>query len=223
MTYTVDRNGQRFGPFAHDQVLQYLTQGSLLPSDQAWCAEQQRWLALAELLPPPILRASSVKKDQSGRKVFLFIAECVGFAVFAVILEQIPWSSLMNYVSQGAAVAATGISDSRSPAAQAPREGLPTRVGECTVATIESVRPRIDGVPDSGSSVTYENGGVQVGYTVEPNIEKSRPGDQVRMCLLSIEQDCPKDRHPGHEYRSTNLRTQLSWTKPDQTHSCLGA
>jgi hypothetical protein len=101
--------------------------------------------------------------------------------------------------------------------------GLPTRVGECANTTIEDVGTRLDGVADSGSAVSFTNGGGQVSYDMVPAVMQSRKGDPVRMCLVSIPQDCPKGDDRGRFYKTTNLRTHKSWRLPDSQHMCGGA
>lgn len=105
MTYTIQRNGQQFGPYDGTLVAQYLAQGNFLPTDQAWCAEQQRWMVLAELLPPPvyprppILQPVKAKRSFTA-KVFLFVFECIAFVIVVGIIRLIPWGSL--FATQGA-------------------------------------------------------------------------------------------------------------------------
>jgi hypothetical protein len=99
---------------------------------------------------------------------------------------------------------------------------LPVRVGQCVMTAIKEVRTRLD-TPGSGSAVSFENGGTQVGYETVPAIEHSRPGDRVRMCLVSVPKNCPKGDERGRVYRTTNLRTHQSWTMPDSAHMCGGA
>ncbi len=43
--------------------------------------------------------------------------------------------------------------------------GLPTKVGECTTTAIAKIGSRLEGMPDSGSAVSYANGGYQVSMT----------------------------------------------------------
>jgi hypothetical protein len=106
---------------------------------------------------------------------------------------------------------------------------LPKRVGACMETTIKSVETRLmDGstgkpIPGSGSAVSFTNGGYQVSYDTVPAIEQSRPGDPVRMCLVSIPRGCPKGDTRGRVYSTTNLRTHKSWRLPDSEHSCGGA
>ena len=97
------------------------------------------------------------------------------------------------------------------------------RIGDCTNTTVERISTRLEGVPDSGSVVCFKNGICQVDYDTVPAIEQSRRGDPVRMCLVSIERDCPKGTEPIREYRTTNLSTQKSWIRGDHGHSCRGA
>ena len=100
---------------------------------------------------------------------------------------------------------------------------LPTAVGSCSVTTIERIGSRLDGHPESGSGVVYANGGTQVSYEVIAALHRSRPGDRVRLCLLSIPANCPPGDDRGRVYRATNLRTGASWMAPDAQHSCGGA
>lgn len=102
-------------------------------------------------------------------------------------------------------------------------QGLPKQVGQCTNTTIKSVETRLEGVADSGSAVAFQNGGYQVSYDTVPEVEQSRRGDPVRMCLVSIPKNCPKGDDRGRFYRTTNLRTNQSWNLPDSEHMCGGA
>jgi hypothetical protein len=50
-----------------------------------------------------------------------------------------------------------------------------------------------------------------------------RSGDKVKLCLVSLPEDCPPGDDRGKIYRATNLRTGESWEAPDSQHSCGGA
>jgi hypothetical protein len=106
---------------------------------------------------------------------------------------------------------------------------LPKRVGDCVATTIAAIETRLqddathEPVPGSGSAVRFANGGYQVSYDTVPEIEESKKGDKVRMCLVSLPQDCPKGDERGKIYRTRNLRTKKSWKLPDAEHSCGGA
>jgi hypothetical protein len=100
---------------------------------------------------------------------------------------------------------------------------LPDYVGECVKTRIKSIETRLEGVPDSGSAVTFANGGYQVSYDTVPAIVHSKAGDPVRMCLVSIPRHCPQGDNRGRFYRTTNLRTHKGWKLPDSEHMCGGA
>jgi len=100
---------------------------------------------------------------------------------------------------------------------------LPTRVGHCSETTITVLASRLEKTPESGSAVEFENGGYQVSYETVPEVQQSRVGDKVRMCLVSIPTGCPKGDVRGRIYKTTNLRTRQSWELPDSQHSCGGA
>ena len=101
-------------------------------------------------------------------------------------------------------------------------EDLPTEIGACSETTIEDIGYRL-GDPDSGSAISYANGGGQVSSDTIPEIHRSRVGDPVRLCLVSIPEDCPPGDDRGKVYSATNLRTGESWEAPDSQHSCGGA
>lgn len=105
---------------------------------------------------------------------------------------------------------------------QAKAEDLPTEIGACSETTIEDIGYRL-GDPDSGSAISYANGGGQVSYDTIPEIHRSRVGDPVRLCLVSMPEDCPPGDDRGKVYSATNLRTGESWEAPDSQHSCGGA
>jgi hypothetical protein len=99
---------------------------------------------------------------------------------------------------------------------------LPTKIGACGMTTITDIGYRLD-TPDSGSAIVYANGGGQVSYDTIPEIHRSRIGDKVKLCLVSLPEDCPPGDDRGKIYRATNLRTGESWEAADSQHSCGGA
>jgi uncharacterized protein len=107
------------------------------------------------------------------------------------------------------------------------RADLPTTVGECRTTRIIDVADRfgedINSSTESGSSVSYRNGGYQVSYEKEGALVRSRMGDMVKMCLSSIPQDCPPGDDRGKTYKVENLRTGERWELPDAQHMCGGA
>lgn len=115
-----------------------------------------------------------------------------------------------------------------SPVAEAP-PAAPSEaaslgdVGDCFETNVVSVGPRLEGVPDSGSTITYESGLSQIDYARVPGIDNSQAGDRVRVCLVSVPENCPPGDDRGRVYTSTNLRTDETWTAPDSQHSCGGA
>ncbi len=107
--------------------------------------------------------------------------------------------------------------------------GMPAHVGQCTMTTVKKVETRLvdaatgQPTPGSGSAIEFANGGYQVSYNQVAAVDRSRPGDPVRICLASIPKDCPPGDDRGRTYRVTNLRTRGSWTLPDSEHMCGGA
>ena len=108
---------------------------------------------------------------------------------------------------------------------------MPRKVGACTPATIKSIGTRFSeklvkpksGAIDEGTSVELSNGVYGVSYEYVEAVARSRIGDQVMTCLVSVPKGCPKGDNRGKTYTTTNLRTQDSWTMPDSQHMCGGA
>ena len=88
-------------------------------------------------------------------------------------------------------------------------QGLPMRVGQCSTTRVKWVGTRLDNTPGSGSAIQFMNGGYQVSYDQVAAVDRSRPGDPVRMCLISIPKDCPPGDDRGRFYKTTNLRARF--------------
>lgn len=97
------------------------------------------------------------------------------------------------------------------------------QVGDCVETSVTLAGSRLEGVADSGSGVEFANGMSQVSYDVLPGIANSRVGDPVRVCLVSVPENCPPGDNRGRVYSGTNLRTNEIWTAPDSQHMCGGA
>src|SRR5581483_11934391 len=108
-------------------------------------------------------------------------------------------------------------------AGQAGADTLPIRPGQCEMTRVKDVTTRLEGVADSGSAIEYTNTGYQVSYDQIPGIDHSRPGDPIKLCLISIPQNCPPGDNRGRQYKATNLRTHESWQAADAEHMCGGA
>lgn len=125
------------------------------------------------------------------------------------------------------ALVACGPNAATTEAPTAPVEeqqtAAPENISDCVQTTVTVVGPRLEGVPDSGSSVTYANGLYQVSYDVVPAIANTQAGDEVRLCLVSIPENCPPGDNRGRIYDATNLRTNETWSAPDSQHMCGGA
>ena len=99
---------------------------------------------------------------------------------------------------------------------------LPTEIGACTETLIKEVTTRL-GTPDSGTVVQYANGPIQISYGTIAPATRSKTGDKVNVCLVSVPENCPPGDDRGKIYKATNLRTNESWEAPDSQHSCGGA
>ena len=97
------------------------------------------------------------------------------------------------------------------------------KVGECVDTQIAEIGARLQGVPDSGTTISYANGVYGVSYDIEPAIRKSRVGDPITLCLSSVPKGCPKGDDRGKIYRAINIRTRARWELSDSQHMCGGA
>jgi hypothetical protein len=144
------------------------------------------------------------------------------------------WIFGLVFVSLTSAVAAQSSKPEVPPARQnlvpvnpaiTPNDPLPTRVFDCGGSVISLVGGRLEGLPNSGSTAVFTNGGRSVSYDVVDAIRRSRVGDHVMMCLVYIPdpQKCPPGDTRGRVYTVTNLRTLESWTLSPDQHKCGGA
>jgi len=101
----------------------------------------------------------------------------------------------------------------------------PTEEGKCVVTTITRINWRFEDEPDSGSLVEYATGTIGVSYHEIPAITRSKVGDKVELCLVTLPgEECPaNDRDRGILYAAVNLRTQEFWELYNSEHLCGGA
>ena len=105
--------------------------------------------------------------------------------------------------------APTGIIASRHRAA----------VGECVRTQVETIGPLPGGAP----VIRYRDGVIQDYDSGMLGQIDTRPGDPIKLCLVSFTRDCGSifaDEQPGRTYATGNLRTGAAWTSPDLRSSC---
>jgi len=105
----------------------------------------------------------------------------------------------------------------------------PTQVGKCADTFIQQTGTRSgeslteDVVEGSGTIVNLTNGIYLVSYEDIVQLQRSRPGDKVKLCLLAIPEDCPPGDDRGRVYSLLNYRTNGYTEMPDSQHMCGGA
>lgn len=106
----------------------------------------------------------------------------------------------------------------------------PTQVGHCADTFIQRIGTRLmngqtgEPIAGSGTSVILTNGIYMVSYEEVPALSRdSQPGDKVKLCLLSIPQNCPPGDNRGRVYSLLNYRTNGYVELPDSQHMCGGA
>ncbi|GJE17715.1 hypothetical protein [Methylobacterium marchantiae] len=145
-----------------------------------------------------------------------------GTMAMGVCVAQI-WAVCASAQNGGAALAKP------TPAPKASQ--VPTIVGTCARTTITEIGDRFGGSitgagksdPATGTAVSYANGGYQISYSRVAALERSKVGDSVMVCLISVPKDCPKGDDRGRVYTTTNLRSGDVWSMPDSQHMCGGA
>jgi hypothetical protein len=174
-------------------------------------AERAGQLGWIRVRPP---RPSATKTVKSRK--YTFLIRC---AYDSEIFIALCGGERMRYLTRLLSLSAFVLACLASCYAQE----MPAHIGDCVSTKIKVVGTRLVGESDSGSVVSFENGGYQVSYDRVPEVENSIKGDSVRMCLVSLPKNCPKGDSRGRVYRTTNLRTHQSWTLPDSEHECGGA
>jgi hypothetical protein len=105
----------------------------------------------------------------------------------------------------------------------------PEHAGQCFSTRVRRVETRLqDGqgrdVPGTGSAIVFADGHLNVEYNAVAAMDRSRPGDRVRLCVRNLPAaSCPKGDNRGIVYRVRNLRTGMSWVSSDAEHGCGGA
>ena len=79
------------------------------------------------------------------------------------------------------------------------------------------------GSPTAAAECSTQMAGTQVSYELIAAIHRSRQGDRLRLCLVSIPKNCPLGDDRGKVYRATNLRMEKAGRRQTLQHSCGGA
>lgn len=115
------------------------------------------------------------------------------------------------------------ISELKSQIAYKPTNETKKVLGACFLDKIKSIEPRLNnGSFDSGVFSDYESGTRAVSYDAQSEVIKSRPGDNIIVCLKSLPDNCPVGDERGAVYFTHNLRTGENWVLPADSHSCGG-
>ena len=115
----------------------------------------------------------------------------------------------------------------------------PSRPGECVTTKIVEKSTRFEGaIPGESGGEIHVSLANNIGlYLTDiphlaPHINANAymarthdfaKGDKVKLCLLSLPQDCPPGDDRGKVYSVTNLKNQMSFTGVDAWHLCGGA
>ena len=87
---------------------------------------------------------------------------------------------------------------------------VPSHEGDCASTKIARLEHRLESggqpITDSGSEVVFTNGLIQVSYDELDAVHRSRVGDPVSTCLISIPRNCPPGDVRGRRCTTTNLR-----------------
>lgn len=134
-----------------------------------------------------------------------------------------------NSVAASAPTPAPSTSDNSVPSEAAASSSMIAenakfgQIGQCKLTSVAKVSTRLDDTPGSGSAINYADGTFGVSYDTVPGVDDSQPGDQIKLCLVSIPSSCPAGEDDGSVYSAENLRTKQSWSLPNSSHECGGA
>lgn len=97
------------------------------------------------------------------------------------------------------------------------------RTGQCFETKVYETGFRLEGAPESGTTVTFADGRYMIDYESSPIASSWSRGDPVKLCVVSVPTDCPAGDNRGVVYKALNLRTRNEWTAADSQHKCGGA
>ncbi len=116
---------------------------------------------------------------------------------------------------------------------------IPVRIGDCVTTQIEDKSTRFaEATPGDTGGEMYVSLTNSVGLyltniphlpaNANPDAYMARTrdfaqGDTIRLCLISLPEDCPPGDDRGKSYSVTNLKNQLSFIGIDAWHTCGGA
>jgi len=92
----------------------------------------------------------------------------------------------------------------------------------CIETSIAEIGTRLEGVPESGTLISYANGEMQVSYMTVPEVERWRVGDKVRLCLVpeTPPPECEGRPLLGKLWDATNLSAGGKWRESSTSHIC---
>jgi len=167
------------------------------------------------------LRYGKTQANQVARPL-LRLRQACGADADCIMKRQV--DAIKTYQQLGAPIRLPDWVSASAPADNA-ADGMPTIVGACATSTIDMIGGRLQGDDnfESGTYVGFANGGGQTSYDKVWGIIRSKIGDPVKICLISIPKSCPPADERGKVYATTNLRTGESWELSDSQHECGGA
>lgn len=139
-------------------------------------------------------------------------------------LGTMAFCAVLSACGQTSSTASTAPETTTQTATQVAQAGAtPTHVGDCVETSVREIASRLEGMPNSGSAISYANNIYQVSYDMIDGVTHSRVGDPIHLCLVSLPENCPPGDDRGKTYRATNGRTHEAWTAADAEHMCGGA
>lgn len=206
--------------------------GPSFDCDQATAADEIAICGSTELSELDNLMAAGFQflKTRSGRKQtnqvakpLLSLRQSCGADVDCIRDRQV--DAVRTYQKLGAPIRLPDWASAASSQPEEPGGGMPQKIGECSESRIEDIGGRLEGDAnfETGTSVQFANGGSQITYDKDWGVIRSRIGDPVRICLVSVPKGCPPGDDRGKVYNTTNLRTGDGWELPDSQHMCGGA
>ena len=137
------RDGQQFGPYSLEEVNAFLSDGSLLPSDQAWYEGAPEWIPLNEvpgvtLVAPSVSSPISTEAAASGgsgkRKKLL-----IGIAAGVIVLAGGAFAGMHFLGGEKKSEKPVGTSASNEQGEGGSAENIPATGGAMTFSKVEGI------------------------------------------------------------------------------------
>jgi hypothetical protein len=117
MDLWIAKDGQKLGPFSHDDVIHFLQQSRFSPGDLAWREGLQSWVPLGQILPlapsdpsgSPLTPGTEIEGPEPTSGIVSFWVGIVGIAYWVILLTLAGLAALKGLGSDNALMMTIGL------------------------------------------------------------------------------------------------------------------